>query len=657
MAGLLSSHRSTCAAVALAVCALAPGAQADLVVDDFEAAAERWGNGVSLSAEHVKEGKSSLRWQADQFAHISRADVPSDWTEYRALDFWLFSEQATDNLLIITMISEDPDTEGGDYFIRTQRIDWTGWRRFELALDSMAPARQPMGWQQIEGLNFHTAGWGQDKPVPGTVLYLDDMKLISRSPEELAAVQERKRREQFGHVTPLNETDDLLEAFARGSRLRQWRITRPDGVGEEACGAEQDWRGVTLWLQTGGRCGYEREYDIDISPYREMLIACRPSKTARLTVRLRIDGEERVEAAGTIAIPLTGQRLEGLSFEIAGDDGEEALRREAAIEWIILRKPERPRLVALSNITRAAMLQWSRPSWGADQYRLYRSREALTAENQGQAEVVAERLSAEALRACDFPPEAGEWHYALAALDGEEAGAVGADLVVTVEDGPAASIRRLAGAVTVDGALDEWRTAPAEAWIAVGGAAHAVSGDPPTSEADLSGKVALAHDDDSLFIAARITDDVVRHTSSRSWEGDGLVLLLRFSPPASGFSNQRYDLVLNYPLATPDAEKPRACVLEDRGRTHPADDKPTAPGDWAVAIGERGYTVEAAIPLAAFAERGFRAEIGGIGLGLSLYDADQETGATTRQTVVSWNQREKLYDPAEAAVVKWGTEE
>ena len=84
------------------------------MLDDFDAEPERWGAGTSLDAEHVKQGDASMRWPAGETGHISRADIPHDWTEYRAISFWLFSEKATDSILVVSFTSDDPETEGGD---------------------------------------------------------------------------------------------------------------------------------------------------------------------------------------------------------------------------------------------------------------------------------------------------------------------------------------------------------------------------------------------------------------------------------------------------------------------------------------------------------------------------------------------------------------
>ncbi len=628
---------------------LAATACGDLVLDDFDAEPERWGAGTSLDAEHVKQGDASMRWPAGETGHISRADIPHDWTEYRAISFWLFSEKATDSILVVSFTSDDPETEGGDYFVLFDRVNWSGWREFELVLDTLGRARSPLGLDEIEAIHFYAVGWGQQKLVPDTVLYLDDMRLISRTEEELAALREQQRRLKFGHVTPMSEFEDVLELLSRGGDgVANWAPLASSTAAADSYGLRQDWHGATLWATGEGRSGHGRDYDVDVSEYREMVIGLRVGEGTSLDARVVIDGEETLAQAqpGTaqLRVAIDGERLERLDLEIAGSG-------EASIEWVVLRRAELPEVHGFSNKTGSVMLAWDRPAWGAESYRVYRSPGEITAANVDDAEVVVQGVASEVASACDFPPSEGEWHYAVAAISGEDAMDPGSDFEVTVAGEAAPVIGVATDPITVDGDLGDWPQAGSR--IRFGGAGDVAAGEEPGSADDLSAAVMLCHDDTSLFVAAEVTDDTVRHASARSWEGDGLVVMLAFDPPEIAARGRRYGIVINYTSGTPGAEAPVGTVLEDRVATHPADAKPPAPGTWAVAYREGGYAIEASIPIEALRGYGFDPRVGGIALGLSVYDGDQADGPTTRETAVSWNQREDLYDPREAAVVRW----
>ena len=628
----------------------APG-QTDLLLDDFEAAPERWGAGCSLDRERVKQGSASMRWQADRFAHISRADIPHDWTEYRALGFWLFSEQATGNKLIVTFTSEDPDTEGGDYFVLYDQVDWAGWREFELVLDRLAPARRPAGWHQIEAIHFHARGWGQDKPFSGTVLLLDDMRLLPRTAAELAAIREQKQRVKAGYATPLNEFEDVLSYFPRGGDgLEGWRQT--GNTEDDSAGLSQEWHGARLWAAVPGSRAFARDFDLDVSAYRQAVVRATVSKGATLRGTVTTDGRQTTAEAASgdheLILALTGKRLQRLEFALGGTGP----RRHACLQYILLRKPESPRPRAFGSKGRGVMLTWDRPSWGADAYRVYRSAQPISPESVGQATVVRDSVPASVLTVCDVPPGTGTWHYAVAPVREDAAFGPGPGVKVDAGPGPSYIIARTPTSLDADGTLNDWPENAPRIRFEAGG--QVFSGQPTTSSDDVAVDISLCHDGESLYLGARVTDDVVRHTNTRSWEGDGVVLMLLFSPPRSDRAKQRYGVVLNYTAASAEPTgEPIATVLEDREAAYPADDKPPAPGRWAVSRGADGYSVEAVIPIVFLARYGFDVRSGGLGVGLSVYDCDSTDGTTKRETVITWQQTRGLYDPRDAVILLW----
>lgn len=635
--------------LALAVCPAARAA--DLALDDFEGDLARWGKGLAPETRQVKEGRQSARWEVERAPHVTRTDIPHDWSEYGALAFWAYSERKTGSQIVLQAVSENPASEGGDYFAHYFRVDWEGWREFRLPLDRLVVARSPVGWHQVESIQLHGQGWGQEKPEPGTILCLDDLRLLERSPEEKAALRARREAVEKGQVHRMDAHDDVLDLFWRGggASLEQWRPLEAAKPAE--AGFEQAWHAAMLWVRPGARArwGMARTYDLEIAPYRELRLRCRVDKGARLSVSLTVDGKagaataahEGTGAAVVVGLPLSGKRLQGVRLELEGAGGGAAERRSADIEWIALRRPEQPQAAAASHLTRGVMVSWERPSWGAPAYRVLRRRGS-------EWSTAAPAVPARRPYAFDFPPQAGEWLYAVApAGDG---GKVGTPVRVRMGGAPAPCIRRAPKPVKVDGRLEEWSAMPADT-IRFAAPEGVVNGAADSPE-DASATVRLSHDADHLYLAADVKDDVVRHTGARSWEGDGVVLLLLFRPPGGVGSGERYDLVLNYPAVFTGGGA-AACLLEDRQQIYPADAKPAAPGAWAVTRTPGGYALEAALPLALLRERGFDPEAGGLGLGLSVYDADQREGATAREAAVSWNQRTSLYTPSEAAMVRW----
>lgn len=627
-------------------------AGADLLLDDFEQAPERWGPGLTLSAEHVMQGESSLRWLAERVGRISLTDFPHDWTEYRAVRFWLYSERDTGSKLIFTFVSMNPETEGGDYFVHFDTVDWVGWREYELLLDRLGRARSPLGLHNIERMDFYATGWGQEGLVPGTVLYLDDLRLVRLT----RAMQELEDKRRQGYTSRMSDTEDLLESLARGGDgLTNWRPLEGNAVPEEAGGLRQDWSGATLWARAPGSLAFGRDYDVDVSEHTTLLVFLQVAPGTELALRLTMDGETSVATASpadrALEMPLEGAaRLQRLEAQLGGA-GDEHGRREATLHTLALRRPERPAVSAFSNHTRGVLLAWERPSWGAPAYRLYRSPTPLTtAQSLAAEDVVSRDVTADLSQAADFPPAPGTWHYAVAPLHDGAPRAPGPALAVSVGDRDAPVIIPADGPLTIDGDLADW---PAGASPITIRPQQVVMGEAPTSPADLSAEVRLCHCPQALYVAATITDDLIRHDNPSTWEGDGLVVMLRFGAGALPHPPQRYDLVLNYTSGTPGGAAPRGVILEDRTAAYPADAKPPAPGEWAVAYHEGRYIVEAAIPLEVLRRFGLNPNLGGLALGLTVFDGDQPDGPTSRRRAISWNQRKGLYDPAEAAVVCW----
>ena len=147
-----------------------------LMVSDAEDAA-LW-RGGEASTEHVAEGQQSIRWRfADESNQLRLDDIPHDWSAYNALAFDVYSEKATDSRFWLLLPSENPETEGPDYFSLSLRLDFEGWRHFIFSFDEIGMARTPLGWQAVESFRLHSA-WAPDMVVdPEAVVYVDNIRL------------------------------------------------------------------------------------------------------------------------------------------------------------------------------------------------------------------------------------------------------------------------------------------------------------------------------------------------------------------------------------------------------------------------------------------------------------------------------------------------
>ena len=163
---------------ALLLLALVLPAADELVLGDFETAV--W-PGLARDTETVKVGKASGRWEnLGQHGSIRIPSIPTNWSQYNRLVFWLHSAKANGQALTLVCNSENPENgaKEWDYFFYHFTVDWTGWRRFDLAFnEDIQGTRKPVGWHQIDYCSFHSGGWS-NTPKPDTVLHFDDVKLI-----------------------------------------------------------------------------------------------------------------------------------------------------------------------------------------------------------------------------------------------------------------------------------------------------------------------------------------------------------------------------------------------------------------------------------------------------------------------------------------------
>ncbi len=117
----------------------------------------------------------SVRWQQAQNAYIRQTfTTPQDWSASHALSFWIHVEGATPTTRLgCEFSSENPSTQGPDYYACRLPLAGAGWQRVVLPFAEMGQAREPAGWKQIGGVTLRIEG-GDAK----TVLRLGGCELV-----------------------------------------------------------------------------------------------------------------------------------------------------------------------------------------------------------------------------------------------------------------------------------------------------------------------------------------------------------------------------------------------------------------------------------------------------------------------------------------------
>ncbi len=202
--------------------------------------------GLELDTTHVKTGKASGKWAGmDKTPGIVFENFPRDWTRHNHLEFWLYSEKSLDTAFMIIAASENPKSEGPDYYGYRVPLNFTGWKHFSFYLDPRVGARMPIGFHHITGLRLTASGW-DNTPHPEAVVYLNDLKLthmpkqlgpLTKDDEFFAALDlERAGLEAVRAAAERKDIADAktqLQAYMRSRKTPVWRFdwrSRPEGV-------------------------------------------------------------------------------------------------------------------------------------------------------------------------------------------------------------------------------------------------------------------------------------------------------------------------------------------------------------------------------------------------------------------------------------------
>lgn len=143
--------------------------------------ANAWKGGEPDSTVH-KIWPESVCWRHGKSSGLSlNFAAPQDWSKFGSLAMWLHSEQATGAKFMLILPSENPGSEGSDYYSCHFTLDWTGWKQFILPFAELGGAREPLGWNHITAVRFTASGWGHT-PDPKAVVRVDGLELLPGGP-------------------------------------------------------------------------------------------------------------------------------------------------------------------------------------------------------------------------------------------------------------------------------------------------------------------------------------------------------------------------------------------------------------------------------------------------------------------------------------------
>lgn len=136
--------------------------------------------GLTLSAKHVKHGKTSGRWRnLPLYPTLATDRIPHDWSGCAALGFWIYSTGITGDTITVGLLSDNDQTPWKDFLVSRFQIDWRGWKKIILPLKTLDRLGTPIGLHKIDALYFFAKAYGHH-PNPYTELYFDRVSLETR---------------------------------------------------------------------------------------------------------------------------------------------------------------------------------------------------------------------------------------------------------------------------------------------------------------------------------------------------------------------------------------------------------------------------------------------------------------------------------------------
>lgn len=182
---------------------------------------------VSGAVNHTTQphsGSHCLQWKHGENAALRFLKIPRDWTPWDTLTMWLRTDTPQGVSWMLIIASEDPTKEGMDYYSARITVQPGPWQRVSLYLkEDFNINRFPRGWDQIDGMTFHAAGWEQQLNKEA-IVYVDDVQLETQGPVQGPRLSD----EEF--FLALNLDWPGLEKVKQAAEAQDWAGARREYV-------------------------------------------------------------------------------------------------------------------------------------------------------------------------------------------------------------------------------------------------------------------------------------------------------------------------------------------------------------------------------------------------------------------------------------------
>ena len=146
------------------------------------------GSDTAVVWSYSKNGAITLSNSETVKKKFTASNGYMDFSEWKSLAFYVYvPEEYAGATVYVCFYSENPATDGSDYYGKSYTFANAGWNEMIINLKGLGASRTPLGWDKITSVSFTSTGWSQNNDK-NTVLYFTDFLLYDQELTESTVV-------------------------------------------------------------------------------------------------------------------------------------------------------------------------------------------------------------------------------------------------------------------------------------------------------------------------------------------------------------------------------------------------------------------------------------------------------------------------------------
>ena len=185
----------------------------------------------------------------------------------------MYSARSGKESMVIALASEPEKKSGGNYYSCQLSVNWTGWRTVVLPLKRFGKSRNPIGWNEIQRITFHTHGYNL-KPEEGACVRIGSISLLPGTPPDPKAGLKPC-------LYPLNTAESVMSVFWDNtlSDYQYWKA-------EQGSITQTGWHLEVTWTQS---LRMTRDLELDCSRFDTIVPAIGLASGVQVIVEAETD--------------------------------------------------------------------------------------------------------------------------------------------------------------------------------------------------------------------------------------------------------------------------------------------------------------------------------------------------------------------------------